>query len=127
MKLTILATIGTFDIELHYSDNECESAENVAAIVNNLIAHNPEIKPRPRFQRNEAKTGHGTVKVTRADKTKTGKDICIATVTMDDGGEQECSYLPPMKTWKAGERVNVVKGNYGAEMKEIDDNAEPPF
>ncbi len=123
--LNILAVCGTFDIELHFG---IEEVSEVAPIINAIIANHPEIKPRPKFQkRDEFKPGLGVVKETRDDKTKNGKAICIAVVTMNDGGEIECSYLPPRKTWKAGEKVEVVKGDYGPALKEVIEDEDPPF
>lgn len=126
MKLTVLARTGDWDIEMEF---EITHADKIASIMEEITRIAPEVKPRPKFQgKPEFKPGLGTVKETRMDKTKTGKDICIAKVIMDETAvELECSYLPPQKTWRAGERVNVVKGQYGPEMKEIDNEDVIPF
>jgi hypothetical protein len=128
MNLTILARVGEYDVELSFTDM---SPENVAQTINDIIENTPEIKARPRFQNNQVKVElpfTGVVDHTEMIPAKDGKrEFCLAHVKHDDGTIVPVRYFPPQKTWKAGERAIVQKGQYGAELKEVEDNTDLPF
>jgi hypothetical protein len=125
---TILARCGEFDIEIH---DEVDSFINIPAYIASLTVNSPEIKPRPRFQNNQVKVELpflGVVDHTEIIPAKDGKkEYCLAHVKHADGTIVPVRYFPPQKTWKSGESANVVKGQYGPELKEVSDDSEPPF
>lgn len=127
MKLTILARAGEYDIEMEF---EVTHADKIAMILAELQEVAPEVKPRPRFQNNQVKVEMpfvGVIDHTELVPAKDGKrEYCLAHVKHDDGTIVPVRYFPPQKTWKSGEKVTVQKGQYGPELKEIEEN-EPPF
>jgi hypothetical protein len=129
MNITILARIGEFDIELSFETSEGYGV--VAGIISGMQEVAPEIKPRPRFQNNQPKVAMpfiGTIESTELVPAKDGKrEFCLAHVVSPDGEKVDVRYFPPLKTWRAGEKATVQKGQYGPELKEVEDNAEPPF
>lgn len=128
----------TFQIPLQYGDfdilytYEGESMNEVIAILDDLRANHPEIKPRPRFQKagDTIKVDFpfvGKVKSTEAVPAKDGKKAFnLATVTNTAGTEVTVRYYGPRAIYKEGMFVNVVKGQYGPDITDIvDDDHEP--
>lgn len=126
INVTIIARMGDYDVEVNVS---VEEFNQVAGII--ALAAADGIMPRPRFQNNQVKVEMpfvGTIDHTELIPAKDGKrEFCLAHVKHDDGTLVPVRYFPPQKTWKAGERATVQKGQYGPELKEVEDNAEPPF
>jgi hypothetical protein len=124
----LLVRIGDFDAEIMLP--ETDALSTIADQINLMVATAPEIKPRPRYQANNKLPDMpfvGTIDHTELMPAKDGKkEYCLAHVKHEDGSIIPVRYFPPLKTWKAGEKVKVQKGQYGAELKELDDN-EPPF
>lgn len=128
MNVTILARAGEFDVEILV---ELNSLSELAEVIKNMTDETPEIKPRPRFQNNQVKVELpfiGTIDHTELIPAKDGKrEYCLAHVKHDDGTIVPVRYFPPLKTWKSGEKATVQKGQYGAELKEIEDADGIPF
>ena len=125
--LKLLVRIGDFDAEIVF--DETESMAGIDDRVNLMAASHPEIKPRPRYNAgNKVDLPFtGLIDHTELMPAKDGKkEYCLAHVKHPDGQLVPVRYFPPLKTWKAGETVKVQKGQYGAELKEVDDD-EPPF
>lgn len=127
MIVKILARLGEYDVEF---DVEINGFSELAEVITGMNEEAPEIKPRPRFQSNKTNVQmpfNGTIETTELVPAKEGKrEYCLAHVKHDDGSIVDVRYFPPLKTWKAGERATVQKGQYGPELKEIDEN-NPPF
>lgn len=125
--------VNGFDVELSVSYDTLEQVVDFS----NILKENPAFAPRPRFQKNDAakfQPFSGEVIKTETSKKKMGdkeRDICLATLKVDkaswpDGPDEfVVMYWPPQKTWRVGEKADVVKGAYGPELKETP--TEEPF
>jgi hypothetical protein len=130
-KLTLPVMIGEFrltiEIDQENSHNAVAWIGEVIDMVNHLTSNHPEIKPQPTFQNQKAKTPDmpfsGTITKRETVPAKDGKkEYHLAYVEPKEGGELvSVRYYGPMKTWQDGEQVKVIKGNYGPELKEIDE------
>ena len=122
----VLGRMGEYDVEFTFS---IEDASEGAGIVAHCIENG--LTPRPRFQNNAPKVAlpfTGVIEKTELMPAKDGKkEYCLAHVKSPEGEVVPVRYFPPLKTWRAGEKATVQKGQYGPELKEIDDEAEPPF
>jgi hypothetical protein len=127
MNFKLLARVGEYDIELSW---DIQDYTQIAPMLAGMSEMAPEIKPRPRFQGNGPKVDmpfNGTIESTELVPAKDGKkEHCLAHVVAPSGEKVPVRYFPPLKTWRTGEKVKVQKGQYGPELKEIDEN-EPPF
>ena len=130
MQLKILATTGIWDIEIIFTEEDMPNGpQDVAGLIMAMTESAPEIKPRPKFQgkNNIALPFNGVIDKTELMPAKDGKkEYCLAYVKNDAGETVEVRYFPPLKTWRAGEKVKVQKGQYGPELKEIEEDG-PPF
>lgn len=115
---------------------EFETVEQLAESIL-FISKISGIQPKPRFQRNDApKFAPFTGKVVKTETTKKmmgtkEREVCLATLEPDKATWPDApdtfvvQYWPPQKTWRVGEKANVVKGQYGPELKEIEEVEEP--
>lgn len=129
MNITILARVGEYDVEIEYSVTEFSG---IAQLIADMMESAPEVKPRPRFQGNNSPKVElpftGIVEKTELVPAKDDKkEYCLAHVKHDDGTLVPVRYFPPLKTWRAGEKVQVIKGNYGPQLKEIEEGDNIPF
>jgi hypothetical protein len=119
MNVTIVGRMGEYDVEVTVSIEDFNQMAGVVA-----EAAKEGLTPRPRFQNNAAKVElpfTGVIDHTELVPAKDGKkEHCLAHVKHTDGSIVPVRYWPPQKTWKAGESVNVQKGQYGPELKEIE-------
>lgn len=134
MRLTILAHIGGYDIEL--TEDNIDTPDQVFDIVS-AIQKNGSIIPRPRWQKQEAaafEPFNGTITKIEDTKTKNGKDMYIAFVTPAVAeGEQPkdavpVKYMPPKQTWRLNDAVHVSKNDKGwLELSEQQTGDNTPF
>lgn len=130
MQIKLLARTGDWDIEIIFTEDEITHPSELAAIILQMAETAPEIKPRPRFQgkNNVNLPFDGVIESTELMPAKDGKkEYCLAHVKSPDGELVDVRYFPPLKTWRAGEKVKVQKGQYGPELKEIEEPQNPPF